>query len=173
MIITGIDLSLVETGVVQLIDEKISSQKLIKSKPVGDMPIDELKRLLKIVEQIEIKGSDLTVIEGIAFGIRKTTSLSQLSALNYLVRKKCYELNIPFIICAPTTLKKFITGKGSGHKEMMLLEVYKKYNISFSNNNLCDAWALSQVGEVLMTKKELPKYQQEVINLLKKQLCKT
>ena len=168
--ILGVDLSLCSTGVVRLKDGKILSQKLIKSKPQGDFPIDELRRMLSIVDQIEVDGSDLVVIEGIAFAIRRTTSLVQLSALNYLVRKKCHETGKKFCIVAPNSLKKFITGKGSGHKEMMLLEVFKKYGISFDDNNLCDAWGLAQIGHCLLNKQEVPKYQQEVINLIKKQL---
>ena len=39
----GLDLSLVNSGIVLLENGKIIKQKSIKSKPVGDKPIDELK----------------------------------------------------------------------------------------------------------------------------------
>ena len=170
MTIIGLDLSLTATGYINLCNGKILEQKLIKSKPVGDKPTDELKRILGIVKEISVKGSDLVVVEGIAFGIRKTTSLAQLSALNYFVRNKCYENKIPFVIAAPTSLKKFVTGKGNIHKELMLMETYKKYGISFSENNLCDSYGLSKIGEALLGKEKLPVYQAEVVKLLKKQL---
>lgn len=172
MIIAGIDPSLVGTGIVKLKDGKVVEQKLIKSKPVGNKPIDELKRLLKIVEEIPLKGVDMAVVEGIAYGIRRTSSLSQLSGLNYLIRKKCYEQNIPFIIVAATTNKKFCTGSGKGEKNQMMLSVYKKWGFSPANDDLSDAFSLAKVGEALSNENrdKLLKYENEVINLLKRQL---
>ena len=50
----GLDLSLVGSGLVILKNGKITKQRLIKSKPVPDgRPIDELKRIKKIVEEVE------------------------------------------------------------------------------------------------------------------------
>ena len=114
----GFDLSLCGTGVVVLSDGKIVKQKLIKSKPpVNGKPIDEVKRIQKIVEELEMMVSEniptVGVIEGIAYGIRNATALVQLSALNYMTRAMLIDYNIPFIIVAPTSLKKFITGNGA------------------------------------------------------------
>lgn len=183
MTIIGLDLSLVASGYVKLVDGKIEQQLLIKSKSQGDRPIDELERILGIVEQIPAKnyplgtkkdsfsGIDLAVIEGMAFMARNTQALVQLAALNYFIRRKFYEKAIPFLLVAPSSLKKFVTGKGNGDKNLMLLEVYKRYGVTFDNDNLADAFGLALIGEVLLSPQEkIPKHQQEVINLLKKQL---
>lgn len=175
MTIIGLDLSLTASGFIKLVKGKILEQKLIKSKPVGDKPTDELKRILGIVKEISVKGSDLVVVEGIAFGIRKTTSLAQLSALNYFVRNKCYENKIPFVIVAPTTLKRFCTGKGNCPKDLIMLEVYKRWEESFSDNNLADSYVLVKIGELFLKENidndsKIPKFQKETIDLLKKQL---
>jgi len=170
MNILGLDLSLTGTGIIKLRDGSIVDEKLIRSKKSGERPIDELERLLKIVEQIDVKGCDLVSIEGMAFMVRKTSSLVQLAALNYFVRKKLYENNIKFIIVAPTTLKKFITGKGNSEKDTMFLEIYKRYGLSFTNNNIADAFSLAKVGQTLLDKNaKLPEFQKDVINLIKKQ----
>ena len=68
----------------------------------------------------------------------------------------------------PTTLKKFITGKGAGPKDVMLLETYKRYGISFLDNNLCDAFGLAQCGVALLkeNKEPLLSFQKEVCNTL-------
>jgi len=95
----------------------------------------------------------------------------QLAALNYLTRELIYDINKEFIIVAPTSLKKFITGKGNSGKDIMILETYKRYGVSFDDNNICDAFSLAKVGEALYNKKiKLTKPQAEVINLLKEQL---
>jgi len=170
MITLGIDLSLTGTGCVVMKSGKMVSNKLIKSKPSGGRPIDELNRIIKIRDEIEISDAKIAVIEGLAFMARNTTSLIQLSALNYFVREKLSILNIPFVIVAPTSLKKFVTGKGNSPKDLMLLATYKKYGEYFTNDNLCDAYGLAKIGHVLTQKNpKLIKPQQEVINLLKKQ----
>ena len=172
----GIDLSLCGTGVVLLKDGKILEQKLIKSKPVGDKPINELKRIQKIVEEINILvekyDPNIAVIENLAFGVRNATALTQLSGLNYFTRALLAGKEIPFILVAPTSLKKFITLSGASKKDVILMEVYKRWGVTILDDNCADAYGLSQIGLTLMeaNSKSIVKVQQEVINLLKKQL---
>jgi len=172
----GLDLSLTGTGVVVLKNGKIIKQKLIKSKPAGDNPVDELKRILKIINEIELVLSEelygIAVIEGLAFMVRNATALVQLSALNYMIRAVLLKKNIPFIIVAPTSLKKFITGDGKSKKDVILMEVYKRYGVTIFDDNEADAYGLAQIGLALLggnTKKTTAK-QNEVIKLLSKQL---
>lgn len=174
-VIVGIDLSLTGTGVVVLDDGSITAKKLIKTKPSGDGPLAETERLLTIKEQIkdilEQAKPSLVLIEGLAFAARNSTALVQLSGLNYLIREYLVIKKIPFVIIAPTTLKKFIMGKGAGPKELMLLETYKRYGISFIDNNLCDAFGLTQCGIALMgeSKQPLQVHHKEVVKLLSSQ----
>ncbi len=173
MIIIGLDLSLTGTGFVKIKDGAVAHRELIKSSPSGKTPKDETKRILKIEYKIggmiDEEEVNLVVIEGLSF-MSKGTSLVQLAGLNYFIRKRLCENMIPFLIVAPTSLKKFITGKGNIHKELMLMETFKKYNVEFLENNTCDAFGLAKIGEALLEGKNLPQYQQEVVNLLKKQL---
>jgi len=180
MITVGIDLSLTGTGVVILKDGNILDKKLIKSKPSGDKPKDEVIRLKNIVkdiyntiflnDKIGLPFPDLVAIEGIAFMARNTGSIMQLAALNYMTREIVNDKNIPFVMVAPTTLKKFITGKGIGPKDVMMLDIYKKYHVSFTDNNLADAFGLAKVAEALLGDDKHTKRQEETINILKKQL---
>ena len=133
----GLDLSLTGTGVVVLNDGKIIKQRLIKSKPVPDgKPLDEVKRIRKIVEEIELIVGDSTptiaVIENLAFGVRNATALTQLAALNYFVRSMLMDYNVPFILIAPNSLKKFVTGNGAAKKDEMMLAIYKRYGVSIT-----------------------------------------
>ena len=175
----GIDLSLTGTGLVILENGKIAKQKLIKSKPTPDgQPIDELKRIKKIVEEIETIIAEnlpnIAIIEGLAFMVRNATALVQLSALNYFVRSMLMDYHVPFVIVAPTSLKKFITGSGISKKDVILIELYKRYGVSILNDNEADAYGLAQVGLALLggNSKTTTKLQEEVTSLLKKQLPK-
>jgi crossover junction endodeoxyribonuclease RuvC len=180
MITVGLDLSLVKTGYAIIKDDgTVLASGIIKSKPTGDLPIDETMRIKKIAEDIlekidEILPKDeptLVVIEGMAF-MAQGTSLVQLAALNYLTRILLAEFEWPFLIVAPTSLKKFITGSGKGDKDMMLMSVYKNYGFEAMDNNEADGYSLAACGLAVLDKPliKMGVPQQEVIKLLKKQL---
>lgn len=67
------------------------------------------------------KGNDVTVyMEGISFGSRQTTAIAELSALNYFIRERCYELGCEIVIIPPSKIKKYFTGNGVADKELMM-----------------------------------------------------
>lgn len=45
----------------------------------------------------------------------------------------------------PTTVKKFTTGKGVAQKDLMMLNVYKKWGFTPKDNNDADAYAICQM----------------------------
>ena len=51
---------------------------------------------------------------------------------------------------APTSLKKFVTGKGNAKKDLMLLSVYKRWGFDTTNDNKADAYGLAQFGRALL-----------------------
>ena len=179
--VVGLDLSLCKSGITIIQEDgKVLFSGLIKSKPVGDLPINEVKRIKKIAEDIMLKideilpdkNPDLIVIENLAFMARNTTSLVQLAGLSFLLRILMEEFSWPFILVAPTSLKKYTTGKGNSDKNLMMMSTYKDYGFESLDDNICDSYMLSLCGLSLLGKplKNMTVPQQEVINLLKKQL---
>ena len=68
-------------------------------------------------------------------------------------------------------IKKFLTGKGNAKKNLMLMNVYKKYGIECSDDNQADAFTgaklLKNIYEVenkTKIKEDFTKYEWEVIN---------
>lgn len=180
MITVGLDLSLTHTGYAIVKDDgTVLASGVIKSKPVGDKPLAETQRIVKIAEDVMEKidellpGVDpnLVVIEGLAFGARGT-SLVQLAGLNYLTRILLAEFEWKFIIVQATTLKKFITQRGNAEKDLMMMSIFKDYGFESQDNNQGDAYGLSVCGLAVLGKplKKLTIPQQEVINLLRKQI---
>jgi len=173
MISLGMDLSLTATGIVKIKNGKIIDRRLIKSKPTGKKPIDELMRLLQIADNSvfseKVNDPDIVAVEGLAFMARNTTALCQLAGLNYLIRERLYTLDIPFIIVAPSSLKKFITGKGNSAKDVILMEIYKRYGETFTDDNEADAFGLAKIGEAILKKTKLTIPQQEVVDMVKQQ----
>lgn len=51
---------------------------------------------------------------------------------------------------APATLKKYITGKGTGvQKNQILLHVYKKWGVEFPDDNAADSYGLARIAASL------------------------
>lgn len=179
MVTVGLDLSLSSTGIVIIKDGEVLSSGVIKSKPSGDLPINETRRIVKIAEELvqridefcTDKNPDIICIENLAFMARNTSALTQLAGLAHLVRTLLVEFEWPYILVAPATLKKFVTGSGRADKDIMMLEVFKRWGFSSLNSDICDAYALAKVGHaVLGLDKVTTKEQEECIQLLKKQL---
>lgn len=65
-------------------------------------------------------------------------SLAELQAITKLF---CENNNVPYIGISATNIKKHITGSGTAKKADVAAAVQKKYNITTSNDNVCDAIA--------------------------------
>lgn len=145
-IYVGIDHSFTGTGVV-LLDKggEILEQKLIKSNP--KQTIEE--RLIDLKEQLSfipvIVNLKRVCIEGPSYGSNGQFIL-QMGALHFIIRILLFENNVDYEIITPGALKKFVTGKGNAKKELMLLKVYKKWGVEFSDNNMSDAYGLARMA---------------------------
>lgn len=89
-------------------------------------------------------------MEGYAFGSQMANMLGELGGM---VKLAVYEtLGIRPLIVPPTSLKKFVTGKGTGvQKNQMLLHTYKKWGVEFTDDNAADSYALARLVSGLQT----------------------
>lgn len=55
------------------------------------------------------------------------------------------ELRRPLQI-PPMTLKKYATGKGTAKKQEMLMQMYKRWNVEFNDDNAADSYALARLA---------------------------
>lgn len=92
--------------------------------------------------------AELVVMEGLSYG-SNDPSAQERTGLAYLVRMSLFKRKMPFILIAPSTLKKFCTGSGAAKKEMMLREVFRRWNHVCEDNNQSDAVALAYLGMAL------------------------
>jgi hypothetical protein len=151
----GIDQSYSGFGITVLDVDDVVNYKTTVFKAEG-LHIDRLvwvqEKLTEIIEYYYRynKPSSITVaMEGYAFG---TTMAHMLGELGAIVKLVCYnELDVfegkyPYII-PTTTLKKYITGKGTGvQKNQILLNVYKKWGVEFNDDNAADSYALAMLA---------------------------
>lgn len=63
-----------------------------------------------------------------------------------ILRHRLYEKDINMVEVKPTQLKKFALGKGSGSKDLILLNVFKRWGALFDNSDEADAYVLYRIG---------------------------
>jgi crossover junction endodeoxyribonuclease RuvC len=90
-----------------------------------------------VSKMLETEKVSFCVFEDYAFSSPNRAHLS--GELGGMLRLLCFDKKIPFLAMPIGTHKKFTTGKGNTKKDLMLKEVYKKYEIDLSNDNIADA----------------------------------
>jgi len=77
-----------------------------------------------------------------------------LAELNGIIKFWLWRRRIPYVLVAPSTLKKFILGKGKGEKSFILREVSKEpprgYGLDASTDDEADACVLAHIGACLV-----------------------
>lgn len=142
----GIDASLTGFAIVLIdINGNIVEKKLKSTKPNKSYEerFIELENEFKFIANVlSLKG---LYIEGPSYH-SKGRAVVEMGGLNYFVRMFFYKKNIDYKIITPTELKKFVTGKGTAKKELIIAHVYKKWNIMFESNDLADAYSLARMA---------------------------
>lgn len=188
MITIGIDPSIAATGIVVLRNDKVVLEVVLETSKMKKPNINtnedvirfKIRKLLNIYVHIlrilKNYKPDYIAIEGYSYaGIRNLTSQAEVTGIILLAIEK-YNIvedigerrKAKILIIQPTQLKKFITGKGIGKKELMLKEVFKKFNYDTDNNNLADAFCLAKVANYYPVKNRigLTKDQDKIVSSL-------
>jgi Holliday junction resolvasome RuvABC endonuclease subunit len=145
MNVLAVDQSLVESGVTvkdgRLCDYVSST---IKPKMRGVERLQFIRdALADLIEKHEIQE---VIMEGYSFA-SQGRSVFDLGELGGVLKVMFYDLGLPLHIIDPSTLKKFVVGKGNAKKEEMLLKIYKRWGLEFKNHNVADSFALMKYYE--------------------------
>lgn len=149
MRIVGLDTS-TRTGWVVLEHSMGSVIKLGHGELVADKKFKGLARL-KELESLTTKmlkryNPDIAIFEG--YGYANAHTLATLVEIGTVIRLAAFNKGIPILDVPPPTLKKFVTGGGAAKKDKMMLEVYKRWGFSGTDNE-SDAYSLAQFGFAL------------------------
>lgn len=150
MISAGIDQSLTGTAVCILDFSSSKKFNILSVETIVTKPtMPHLKRLKYIVDEVynrlEKSKLDLISIEGYSFG-SKGRAVFDLAELGGLLRMMIAKTYNGYFEIPPTSLKKYVTGKGNAKKEIMLEKVYRKFGIgseTLTDNNQIDAFSLA------------------------------
>ena len=126
-------------------DGEIIEEKLFGSKSDSE-PEDRLMELEKEFNFVpNIVCLHSVCIEGPSYASQGAYVL-QMGALHFMIRIMLKRKGVPFKVVAPGTLKKFVTGDGRSKKDVMLKEVYKRWNVDYNDDNLADAYSLARLA---------------------------
>lgn len=133
-----------------------------------DILVDNLQNCVASLENHKL--IDLVVLENYSFGSRMLTTMGELGGIFKLLLE---QEEIPYILVAPTTLKKFITGDGHSKKDKILQQVYKRWGFEAPSSDVGDAFGLWKIGKAFLGEnvKELTKEQTKQIIDLKKRFA--
>jgi crossover junction endodeoxyribonuclease RuvC len=96
--------------------------------------------LIKSIKPFQIQD---VAMEGYAFGSQMANMLGELGGM---VKLTLLDFNLYPLIVPPTSLKKYVTGKGTGvPKSQMLLHVYKKWGVDITDDNAADSYSLAKL----------------------------
>jgi len=165
--IIGIDPSTSSTGLVVIdVDDLNLSEPLIACdiKPPAKLTgIDRCIFIItEIMKMVTFYRPLFVVIEGYSLNMRNVASVIPLVELGSLLRFMLRVEKISWLDPRASELKKFVTGKGNAQKDMVMLNVYKKWSFDAANNNIADAYVLAimglaHIGELKGVTKEMEK----------------
>jgi Holliday junction resolvasome RuvABC endonuclease subunit len=135
----GIDASLTSTGIALLDDNWLTTWRE-KPKTMGSLRLDHYDRVMTGLLSRECR-PDVVCLEGYAYG--RSNKAHAIGELGGLIRLHLWRSGIPYCIVPPPTLKKFVTGKGSGPKQPMSLHLFKRWGVSVEEEDEADAAGLA------------------------------
>jgi Holliday junction resolvasome RuvABC endonuclease subunit len=92
---------------------------------------------------------EYSAMEGYAYGAQMAHMAGELGGMVKLeLHSWMYasEARYPYIV-APSMVKKYVTGVGTGvKKNQMLLNTFKKWGVEFTDDNAADSYALARIA---------------------------
>lgn len=157
--VTGLDLSMTQTGFCSTGDGGRPVWGVIKPRRVKDA------RLPEIVDQVleHVTGADLVLIEMLPPNMKGAGITGMVQGI---VRLELQRAGIAYGDIGPSSLKKYATGKGGASKTEMALAALTRGGAEISNDNACDAWwawvmAADHLGEPVLS---LPKLNRAMLD---------
>lgn len=114
---------------------------------IGGWIVDKLEFVQKqecFIQDIAMEGTVLASHAALLLG--ELAGLVKLTLWDFFMDYDHQDrLRVPLQI-PPMTLKKYAAGKGNAKKQEMLLQIYKRWNIEFNNDNAADSYALARLA---------------------------
>lgn len=155
--VIGIDPSLTCTSIVSLVwdpkDPDVLKEEVyrIRTSPKNfpSTPARLERMRLQLIERLN--HAELAVVEDYAYS-RGGTGTHITIEWGGILRWTLWSAGVRYATIAPSTLKKYTTGHGNADKNLMLKEVWKRWNFDAKSDDDADAYSLARLGMDYMNK---------------------
>ncbi len=98
----------------------------------------------------------LTVMatENASIGSNNVHTAGMHNELRGIIKLVAAELELPLVLVAPSTLKKWLTGHGGAKKEHMIDAIRIRFGIHVADHNIADAIAVMEYAKSVLTTSE-------------------
>ena len=154
----GIDLSTSATGIVLLqasVDKNpvlILEVELVSKTPAGAARNRDLAR--QVMTLVLDNDPDKIVIEGYSLNLKNASSVIPLVELGGVLRLMLHLDELKWYDPTAPEIKKFCTGKGNSPKNVVMMNVLKRWGHESKTDNTADAYVCAAIG--LATSNQLP-----------------
>ena len=149
--ILGIDPSLRSTGLCVLNDTIVQQTHTIQTHDMRGMM--RLGYIANMIRAFLACKPDVIVIEGYAMGV-KGSRVFDIGEMGYAIKKVLYDSGIETWIVAPTSMKKFVTGKGTSNKRVIQDALLTTWDIDITQEDEADACGLALFGYYFKHRRE-------------------
>lgn len=146
------DLSLTASGWAFAVDGKLDSSGLLPSRETGVPRLIYVRN--RACDKVDSLKPDLVVMEDLSYG-SNDPSAQERSGLAFMIRAELLAECKAYVLCSPSSLKKFCCGSGGSpknpvKKERILKDLALKFGHDINDNNVADAIVLSYIGMALL-----------------------
>ena len=97
-----------------------------------------------IIDIIHGYSPDIVNIEG--YSLHSKFNLATMVEIGTIIRLGLHITLDGYYEIPPTSLKKYVSGKGNSPKDVMILECYKRFGFETASNDIADAVGLAYFG---------------------------
>lgn len=138
--VMGLDLSMTATGICLPDGGTLTVKTDAKH---GDRRLAQIRTA--VADAAQVGAPDLVVLEEAPPGL-KGPAIKACHMVQGVARLALLDLEVPYAVVNPSTLKVYATGKKGADKTAMAMAAYKRAGLEFADDNQCDAWWLRAMG---------------------------
>jgi crossover junction endodeoxyribonuclease RuvC len=146
----GLDLSATATGIVMLQSNGAKHPDCLLEMEVLPKKLAGMERVrfiaTEVMERIHLHKPDRVVVEGYSLNLKNASSVVPLVEVGGAVRLMLHLDGIPWFDPRAPQVKEFATGKGNSPKELVMMNVLKRWGHESKTNNTADAFVCAAMG---------------------------